>query len=289
MLSHQKPPAADRQRRSVVLVVQGELGNQLFEWAFGEQLRSRGVRVIADTSRCNGDPPLEIQPLLDAWPHLPRAIGVAAAAGYRSELGSRWRGYVVEPGFGYDQSLLERARAGRLVVGYFQSPQYFSDHADGIRDKLLDFTSNALTPDGQTVRRYLSEHPGFAAVHVHSGTGLPPALPGSQSNQMVDYIDRAWYRMRRSGFEWRLWFGDDIDWVSKNLAEAGDLFVHESLLRARAGELALMASCRGRILTDSPVSWWGGWLGRQPREGGVVVTLPRGPADDLVCDGWLAA
>jgi len=283
------PAVRSGQRRSVVLVLQGDLGNQLFEWAFGEELRHRGTRVIVDASRCFRDQGLEIGPLLEGWPRLPDAFGVATAAAYRNDWVSRWPGYVVESQFGFDPHLLERAQAGRCVVGYFHSPVYFAPHADEVRQRVLAFASDALTRDGRAVRRYLSEHPDFVAVHVPPDEALLPSQRAGRRAQVVRDLDQEWQQLRRRGFAWRVWFGDDLGWVSQDLAGPGDLFVNESLMTRREGELALMAACRGRLLSSSTLSWWGGWLGQQPATGGVVVTHRRWEADDLVCDGWSAA
>src|SRR5215207_3623126 len=67
-------------RDAAVVVLQGGLGNQLFQWALGTELIGRGQPVAYDVARLRGDRPLAIGPLLAGQQRVPVPVGFGLAA-----------------------------------------------------------------------------------------------------------------------------------------------------------------------------------------------------------------
>ena len=274
-----------------MIVLFGTLGDQLFQWSFGEMLRGRGARVVADTSRCR---PLQIGPLLQDWERLPVVVGLAGATAYRAEVTSLWRGYVTEHRRRYDADLLSRAESGRYVIGGFRSLLYFAEQSDAIRSKVTEFAENALTPEGRALLQHLRRQEDLAAFDVRRGpAGQTAGANGATGKALPSrYYGQAWEHLQADGFRSRIWFTDDAAWVRESLAGPDDLLVAGGLVTATAGRIALMSACRGRVLSNSSSVWWAGFLGRQPDAGGAVVAPARWfvqerlSPGDLLAAGW---
>lgn len=293
---------------TTVLSIQGGLGNQLFEWGFAHTLASRGSRVIIDTVRCRGNRPLEIGGLLNNYRKLSRPLGLAAVLAEKVGLleqhrpGSlQWR-LMREPGFSFDaafaDNLLSQHGATNYVLGYFQSDKYFAGQEDVVRSAVSGLLHGMLTEQGKTFATALAQDPHSAAVHVRRGDYLSnPVAAAHHGSLKGAYYDAALSTLRDAGKRNILWFSDDTDWVSAELARPGDTVATPAmtaeLTRAAGGEIALMAACSSRVIANSSFSWWAGWLGGDSTTESPVIA-PRewfagsqDPARDLVPGNWL--
>lgn len=276
----------------VTLALQGGLGNQLFQWAFATSLRDDGVHVRVDTVRCRGNRQLAIEPLLDGFA---RADGAGAFLRFAAQkVAPRFfKPLVEEQQFGFDAELAALARTQRCFIsGYFQSPRYFEDVADQVRDRILTFLGSSLTPAGTSFRDELTRDHSVA-VHVRRGDYVSnPAAAAHHGTLQSSYYDRALEGLRGSGAR-VVWFSDDLDWTRKNLATPGEQVCPPSLTTGAAGEIALMAACQTRIIANSSFSWWAGWLGKQPDLGGSVFAPRRWfvnenvSTSDLLPESWV--
>lgn len=284
--------------RPTVLAIQGGLGNQLFQWAFGTSLRHAGLEVVADTVRCRGERPLAIGPLLDGWPRSSRVAGLGRVALHRSGLLGRGPTppVVAEDGPGFDATARRRVTAsGGLLLGYFQSPRYFEDVSDEVRVGVRRLLEDELTPLGRDLAEELRADPASVAVHVRRGDYVTnPTAAALHGALDAAYYDEALAAASAAGGgDRRVWFSDDPAWVEAHLARPGDQLVPAAASTGAGGEVALMASCRTRVVANSSFSWWAGWLGPAEVPSGPVVAPARwfagsdASTDDLIPDHWL--
>ena len=280
--------------RTVTLAIQGGLGNQLFQWAFATALRERGHRVVLDTTRCRGDRPLAIEPLISGWPRVGRPRGLALVAAHRYRPGLV-PGLVEERGNGHDPTLLSRVEeADSYVVGYFQSPRYFDHLGDAVRRDVLSFLESQLTEEGLAQYEENRASDDSVAVHVRRGDYVQVAKFAEHHGSLDEpYYGAVKQLLRERGLGSVTWFSDDLPWVRANLAADGDRYCTPTSTRSAAGEIALMASCRTRVVANSTFSWWAGWLGRPPAEDRPVIApavwfkaRPDDPTD-LVPSTWV--
>lgn len=281
---------------AVVLSLQGGLGNQLFQWAFGMALRNRGFDVRVDTVRCGGERPLAIAPLISEWPHVPRAAGLALRVAHRGDvLGRVGPQPVLEKGFGYDDGLVERLSSVRTsyLLGYFQSPRYFEEVAPQVRKNLSAFVSESLTSRGSRLLSTLAARERTVAIHIRRGDYLNSRTAAHHGLLSLRYYEQALKYLDREGARHRVWFSDDLDWVRANIARPGDTVCDGSLASRPAGELALMAACNARVVANSSFSWWGAWLGQPSTVQHPVVAPARwlaaapGMTGDVVPESWV--
>jgi hypothetical protein len=282
--------------KTVVVSVQGGLGNQLFEWAFAKALHSQGHEVLFDTVRCRSPRPLMIGPLL--WPgsRLSPTLGFAAVAAYKSGIlsGRFPMRLVQEGGFNYDPSLVSRLGSRSYLVGYFQSPRYFDGIADSVRTEISAFLSGMLTREGKALAEDLARDQHSVAVHVRRGDYVTnPVASAHHGALQGDYYRSALTLMEELGHVRHVWFSDDPGWVAENLARPGEVVCGSEFAYAAGGEIALMASCSSRVIANSSFSWWGGWLGTRSTPHNPVIAPARwfvsdqNNTSDLLPHSWI--
>jgi len=119
---------------------------------------------------------------------------------------------------------------------YFQSEEYFADHADIIRKM---FGQDIPTPIDKV------------AIHCRRGDYIGNPFYVSLSE---DYYQRAMAEFPDRKF---LVFSDDIDWCMKQ-----EMFKDCEFSKGRTEleDMNLMASCSGQIISNSSFAWWSAWL-----------------------------
>ena len=247
-----------------MLSFQGGVGNQLFQWALMHALTAEGRLVLADRSRCRGDRPFVVAPLVSPDHLLGRSTGLALVALERAGR-LRTAGFVPvdEPGFGYHSEFVRQLPRRAYLRGYFQSPQYFAGHEDMVRTRVRALLDSQLSTHGAELAADLAADPHSVSLHIRRGDYLSdPAAAVKHGVLPLDYYRSALESMDRLGHTRRIWFSDDLDWVRDRVARPGDLLCHPDHTLTAAGEIALMASCRNHVIANSSFSWWGAWLGR---------------------------
>ncbi|MFE5409674.1 alpha-1,2-fucosyltransferase [Microbacterium sp. NPDC056569] len=293
---HRKGMRWGTRRDDIVLSLQGGLGNQLFQWAFAQQLASEGRTVWFDRVRCRGDRPYALGSLVPRSSMLNPLRGAALAAAERAGIiseRSRLR-LVKQRRSGYDADVRRDLDGTSYLLGYFQSPIYFADVADQVRGSILTHLETLLLPDGVRFAAELRNYPATVAVHVRRGDYLTdPAAAARHGVLDRGYYDRAIAVMAELGYTHRVWFSDDPEWVRANLAARGDRICGRGVAASDGGEIALMATCAARIVANSSFSWWGGYLGHPSTPARPVVApvvwFAGGHSDarDLIPDGWV--
>jgi hypothetical protein len=195
---------------------------------------------------------------------------------------------------GFDKNLLERVRRGGYVLGYFQSPRYFAAVEGAVRAGVLALTRSMLTPSGRALADELAADEHSVAIHVRRGDYVSnPVAAAYHGTLGRQYYESALTMLDDLGHRRRLWCSDDPHWVANHLARPGDKVSHSALTTADGGEIALMASCRSRVIANSSFSWWAGWLGSPTSQTHPVIAPRRWFADpaattsDPVPDTWL--
>lgn len=284
---------ADQQ---IVLSLQGGLGNQLFQWAFARELAYEGRTVFFDTVRCRGDRPYALGDLVPDRSRLGKMRGATLALAQRfGWINERSRLRLVKQRrSGYDPTIRANLAGASYLMGYFQSPMYFAEASEDVRDTIRDHVGGMLTSEGRRFLHDLQSDPFSIAVHVRRGDYL--TVPSATERHGVldkGYYDRALALMDERGYSHRVWFSDDPEWVREHLARPGDRVCPAGLTTQDGGEIALMASCAARVIANSSFSWWAGWLGspstiEQPVVAPVVwFAGGHSDASDLVPAEWV--
>lgn len=279
----------------IIVKVQGGLGNQLFQYAFGRVIAKRlGVELKLDVSHFAGQQaPKELA-------EFPRSVKLhefqveasLATEAEIAEIRGGWRGDVVgkvlrrglqkvrpewcighfkERTQNYD-SATRRIGDGTYLEGFWQSPKYLGDQEAVIRRE-FDARDPALAELASGyIQQLRQRYPGQAIVALHVRRGdlaraeqlgrldLIPYPPTS-----IDYIQRAaklFDDLKPAPLF--LVFSEsptDLDWCRESiqLPQVELCSGHNDLQ-----DFAIMRECDHFIIANSTFSWWAAWLGENP-------------------------
>lgn len=258
------------------IVLLGRTGNHLFQYALGRVLAEKhGVPLVLDASWFNAEGWAKVSHFLK--------LPLKAKVVRRCSLGARalrkftgkhyweYRGVPILREAGDDQLFDPRfldAPADCLLFGYFQSPLYFGNIAESLREELNGILKNALR-----IREDLGAklaNPSSVAVHVRRKDYLD--LPVFQVCDSAYYRD-AMAEMRGHFPDARFYiFSDDPEWCRGEFRETDQEVIDLGALAANPlYDLHLMSLASHHIIANSTYSWWAAWLGDKP---GQRVTMP---------------
>lgn len=274
----------------MIVRLNGGLGNQLFQAAFGISVAKKRDEPVA-FDRVH----------LDNGQH--RAYGLGAFNIDVNFMNPGNASVYGEPVFKYDPGVYNAPR-GSYFVGNWQTEKYF-DHELVYRsfDLNSEYEDN-LNPE--TWRMHDEIRCGWSCfVHVRRTDYLVPSVAAYHGNMSMDYYDEAMQRQRvNNGHNKDLTFyifSDDPDWCQDQFTSDDSVVVgHNKMGNGADGpgkeheDLWLMSNCDHAIIPNSSFAWWGAWLGDfQGDEYERLVIAPEKwfandiCSDDIVPDRWL--
>ena len=277
---------------TVVVKLQGGLGNQMFQYAAGLALaRRQGVRLKLDLGF-----------LLDRTPqanftyreyclnlfNLPPDCEVLEKSANADHLPR-----FVEQQFHFDPRFLE-LNGDVYLDGYWQSPRYFESIQDELRSTFSSLPT-PLTVEQQALANLIDARESVC-LNVRRGDYVTnPVTKAWHGVCQESYFQEAvaWVRRRVPDAHFFV-FSDDIEWC-RNVNLVGNspvTFVSHDYAGDRFGiYLQLMARCRHFILPNSSFGWWAAFL-RTSVDKVVIVPEPwfESPANDtsdLLPSSWI--
>lgn len=267
----------------IVSRIDGGLGNQMFQYAYGIYLAQRAqTKLLLDVSSYDSGPQhgyLLDQFQIQAPPADESALAKRPARYQRREGGrsSPWGlasgsfGRLLNPyrlrrhkesTFGFDQRHL-RVGNHRYLVGYWQSERFFP----GCRSELLQHfrLRNSMTAASREVADRI-RGTNSAVIHVRRGDYLtdPNAAQIYHSLDLSYYVNclQEW-SASRSGVEVFV-FSNDMRWCRANI----DLpwkthWVDHNDATTAHEDMALMSLAACCVIANSTFSWWAAWLNQR--------------------------
>lgn len=254
----------------LIVKVQGGLGNQLFQYAFGRQLSLRNnCRLILDIS----DYDLKNNPrnfLLQEFCINCEFISKKSIFNhqiinnlfkkiiynfkfYRENKVSRYNEIIIFKNKGY-------------FDGYWQSELYFKN----IRNLLIE----ELTPklmNRSLLNKIEQIDINSVSVHVRKSDYLTQINSRIYAEITTDYYYNSMNYILSINPNSKFYiFSDDYQWVNENLVLTKYNF--EFISGNTIEDLYLMSHCRNNIIANSSFSWWGAWLNKNNNK---IVVAPR--------------
>jgi len=242
-----------RPRKSLVLWLQGGLGNQLFQLHGANALSiDSGIPLIVsrasflrDRLRDIGVAPLLNPPELLTW-----SEELVLGWPYRRNGQSRGRlmpsgldvVHVDEPGLA--------AAPGALLLGFFQSPHNLNRPTDAIVAKLKAFRENFMKDDGRT-------HHKFGNIaHVRRTDYVSSTVANSRFGSLGrPYYERAFAHLG-IGAKDVVFFTDDVQFVQAEFDVPRDQIVGPRDTKTDLEALLLMSKASNMVIANSTFSWW---------------------------------
>lgn len=264
----------------IIVKVQGGLGNQMFQYAFGRALaekhsqdlyldcseylrpsckREYGLdhfNIRAKKASC-GDVKSMVTPHFALRKKLKKIFAVPYS------LSST---HILERNFNFQPSILE-FNCG-YFDGFWQTQKYFSGISDIVR-KDLTFKDAVKYSGGETFAKITSLN--SVSLHIRRGDYVKVKRTRKRFSVIrAGYFKRAVEYMRSKLDTPHFFiFTDDPKWVSENFPAGEDYTLVSS--SGMYEDLFLMAQCRHNIIFNSSFSWWGAWLNGNP---GKIVVAP---------------
>lgn len=266
----------------VIAKLQGGLGNQMFQYAFGRALaKRRGVELKLDATmfstykyhKCM------IQHLNISAPFA-SAQEVARFAIHRRRPNWPWKilnpllhnpkKYVQETSSYFNPDFLD-LEAPCLVDGYWLCEKYFLDIEDTIRD---EFTVHSLTNEYTKRLEHAirsTTHP--VMVHVRRAdfiTDFGHAHGALSSTYYKHALSLMNERVRGASY---FVFSDDPEWARTHIfPDAPTEYIGQGA-EWNYLDLYLMSLCKHFVLSHSTFGWWGAWLSKSYRNN--VTIMPK--------------
>lgn len=268
----------------IITRLDGGLGNQMFQYAYGAYLAHRHRTTMCVDTRAYEPGPSHGY-LLDKF-----RIEAAEAdqetlsllpRKYRDKTNNtRWLGAVrptryrryKEGGFGFDSEHL-MAPDDSYLVGYWQSEKFFP----GMRQSLLQQFQLAqpLSRRSKKIAEQI-DRPGSVAIHVRRGDYITnqSAAQLYQAIEIEHYHEaiEQWSESNYGRIQVFV-FSNDIQWCQQNLQVSAPVhFVDHTTADTAYEDLALMSRAACNVIANSTFSWWAAWLNSRPDK--VVVRPP---------------
>ena len=290
---------ADIMGKAVEVLLDGRLGNQMFQYAFGRSLSLRLCRpLILNTSLLFREQSLALDlrhfrlcpHRVRHWPLLPLIMRMKLLRGLAS-LGMGRASVIHEPSLQFSPEVLAVGKPG-VFTGYWQSERYF----DSISGQLREDLTLVAPQDARsaTCQRRIREVNSIG-IHVRRADYVTKpdsnAYHGVCSKEYYDAALRLILSRLGNGVELFV-FSDDMEWARANLQYGLPTTHVDWNLDRNYEDLRLMSSCRALIMANSSFSWWAGWLNPRPDK---LVVAPRqwyrapGVVSDLPLSPWLVS
>jgi hypothetical protein len=258
----------------MIVALQGGLGNQLFQYAFGRAV-SIGRQEELFFHKVNLSPTSHRDYILDRFNTKVQLVNRPSGPYYRETV------------FRYDPGVFE-APAGSYFQGFWQTAKYFNNIGSIIREELQFKQLPDLSIKNFEAHQEIMKSKNSVFVHVRRADYLREPHKSYHGVMGTDYYDRACWVIREKYPDARFFiFSDEPDWWKSTypwgtVIEGNDMF----------GDLYLMSLCQHAVLANSSFGWWAAWMSDYKPD--RLVVAPRQwfqdantSYDDIVPDEWI--
>lgn len=237
---------------SVVVELQGGLGNQLFGWAAGYALAKKlNCELMVDTSLLN-----QRGYQLNSF-EFGSALKVSKRSWRLTSTIARFsnRRIFTEESFNFDRKFLE-IQSPSILRGYFQSWKYHREFQEQIYQEVRKLAGTS-TEFGELQQKF--DFPNLTAIHVRRGDYKDlEAYHGTMRS--------SYYREALGSLSPALFPGEDIVVFSDEPNEAREImpnakaYIGPKDLKSPAENLVLMSTCKNIVGANSTFSLWAGMI-----------------------------
>lgn len=269
----------------IIVSINGGLGNQLFQYAFGKHLEHlHNDEVLFDLSAFD-DP--KYRPF--ALHHFNVTIKKAAPNKLPFTFRKNFKKFgliskllnkvaypyhlVTQKEFNFNASYLEKIK-NSYYWGSWQSEQYFSGVKETIKNHFT-FKDIDFSEQEKTIYQKINSTNSIC-LHVrrgdYLGSKLHPVCNISYYQQAIKLIAE---KIENPHF---FIFSDDLAWCKSNISME---YPHEFVNTIEDwGDFRLMSHCQHYIIANSSFSWWAAYLGKHEEK---IVISPKNWFNNIEC------
>jgi hypothetical protein len=290
--------------KTVIVRLQGGLGNQLFQYAAARGL-TEGRKLLLDCSALGSGAKntpdtttrffeLSVFSTLKYNMLPPIAIKVLTSENRFVRLAKRlfYPGLINISECPFQQARELAAKGTAIYLnGYFQDENFFLQIRRALLAELSFPDPGSVAP--ASLAQILSAD-NAVSIHVRRGDYLTPKALAFHGVLGPDYYQASVQLMNsRVPTPHYFIFSDDPDWCREHLDFPGDKSIMPPGEKAWV-DLALMSKCRHNIIANSSFSWWAAWLNNNPEK--IVIAPRKWFADEeansgqhtIIPDNWIS-
>lgn len=287
----------------IIIRIQGGLGNQLYQYAFGRSLSLHSGRpILLETRNISRDSSRKYElsafNIKEEFPGLFTKWCVRWAASESSgnlfrTLFPPARNYKIikDKETGFDPSIFNLENGTLIFEGYWQSFKYFTSCQEIIKNELT-FKTRPSSINAQWLETIKSSE--SVAVHVRRGDYVTnPKCKDLHGICTLDYYKKAAdYLTRHVDDPCFYIITDDPEWARNELTlPVATKVIDHNLGKTDNEDFRLMTYCKHFIIANSSFSWWGAWLAFNPEK---IVIAPKKwfkidnfPPEDRIPEDWV--
>ena len=242
-----------------IVVFDGGLGNQMFEYAFYLSLRDKcsyafyGFDTYAAEEEHYG---YELDKIFHVDSHRERnrhAFLRKLERHHYVDFTEVKEGNAII----YNQEVYKDILHPHVYRGYWQTEKYFEHIADKVR-KAFRFREEKISKQTRAMAEEIRQMVNPISLHVRRGDYVGNT---STATFGMEYYDAAVKIIREKFNGGRLLvFSDDPEWAKKNLPYEDMMVVDWNNGEDSWQDMYLMSQCTHNIIVNSSFSWWGAWL-----------------------------
>ncbi len=261
----------------IVVELQGGLGNQLFQYAFGRGLAlKRGEELLLDESGLNNNKVISrhysLAPFnIEAQVARPEQIEkIKNRFGFASTLFRLFETKVLRNfHIGWEPHLLNSKK--QYFAGFFQSYKYLEQISESLR-KEITLKEDLASKYSELLEKMASSD--SVSLHIRRGDYVSdPNTKAAHYTFGLEYYEAA-MKLISEKIDNPVYFvfSDDIAWVKENLKINSSVIFVSAPSTHDYEELILMSKCKNNIIANSSFSFWGAWLNQNPTK---IVIAPQ--------------
>lgn len=267
-------------------IIQGGLGNQMFQYAFYLSYKECNPHeiILFDTHYSKGcHSGFELFHLFpikgEGKSHLSTLL-----------LTSKLRKYIYracshpkeQNAYIYTPELLVHNGCFSWLEGYWQSELYFDRIASKVRDAFR-FDVSMLNENSAGLLESIRSIPNSVSIHIRRGDYL--TINGGSIVLPVSYYQKAIQLCIEKVPDAHFYvFSDDIPWVRENMDIPSATYVDWNNKMDSWQDMFLMSNCKHNIIANSSFSWWGAWLNANDQK---LVIAPDWGDTDMIPKSWI--
>jgi hypothetical protein len=219
----------------IISRLQGGLGNQMFQWAYGRSLEIKyGKKLYLETSSYSNT---FRSYSMNNFPNVSSEIFTSISIRCTEILDSHF----------YKDIHID-LKSNYILNGYWQSEKYFIEIEDIIRKE--------LSPSDDVLERLRNTpliNTNTVSIHIRRTDYV--TSDGFHPVQSFQYYESA---IKDIGdYDYLFVFSDDMQWCKDNLKFNNIIFMEGF---SDIEDIWLMSLCKHNIIANSSFSWWGAWL-----------------------------
>ncbi len=274
----------------LIINLNSQLGNQMFQYALYRKLKTLGKHVKLDFRYYESHPEHYGLNIFDIHPHIATPKEITRVKDANRNYVARCRRKL----FGKRQTMFSEIESHSLpfraeifnlthayIDGYWQTEKYFAD----IRPILLKEFAFPTVTDNQN--RLIVERINATtsiSLHIRRGDyiGGFPLMTPEYYHSAINYFQQ---KFENVCF---FIFSNDMSWAKANINCHQSYFVDWNTGIDSWKDMYLMTQCRHNIIANSSFSWWGAWL-NQHKDSEVVAPATwfyHQETPDIYCENW---